>query len=79
MGERITVFDEAEGLDTAADIAAYMNAVLEENDSALLVHALGVVARASGLAELTEAERPDFDAVRRAFGSVGLRLHFEAA
>ena len=48
-------YDSAEHLRTPEHIAAYLDAVLEENDPALLAHALGVVARAKGMTEVAEA------------------------
>lgn len=50
----ITDFDAADYLRTEEDIAAYLNAVLEENDFGALAHALGVVARARGMAEVAK-------------------------
>lgn len=43
-------FDMAEHLKTEADIADYLNIVLEEGDGAELAHALGIIARAKGMA-----------------------------
>lgn len=48
-------FDMAEVLKTNEDIANYLTAVLEENDSAELSHALDVIARARGMTEVTRA------------------------
>jgi probable addiction module antidote protein len=55
MSEKIKVselpeFDMAEHIKTEEDIAAYLNIVLEEGDGAELAHALGVIARAKGMA-----------------------------
>ena len=47
-------FDIAEHLEDEADIAAYMNVVLEENDPALLASALGDIARARGMTQLAK-------------------------
>lgn len=46
MALKTTRWDSAEHLQTEEDIAAYLNAILEENDPALVPHALGVIARA---------------------------------
>lgn len=59
MQEKIKVselpeFDMAEHIKTEADIAAYLNLVLEEGDSDQVAHALGVIARAKGVAEISE-------------------------
>ena len=39
-------------LETAEDIVAYLEAVFEDGDPALIAHALGVVARARGMSAL---------------------------
>jgi probable addiction module antidote protein len=46
-------FDTADYLKSKEDIAAYLQAVAEENDPALLTHALGVVARARNMTKLS--------------------------
>ena len=45
-------WDSAEHLASNEDIVAYSDAVLAENDPALLTYALGGVARARGMTEL---------------------------
>jgi len=40
-------WDTAEQLDTPEEIAAYLEAALEEGDHAFISHALGIVARAT--------------------------------
>jgi probable addiction module antidote protein len=45
-------FDAANYLESDADIAAYLDTVLEENDPALLAAALGDIARAKGMSQL---------------------------
>lgn len=47
-----TPWDSAAYLRNDDEIAAYLNAVLEENDPALLTHALSVIARAKGMIQL---------------------------
>jgi probable addiction module antidote protein len=59
MTERITVselpdFDPAEYLRDKEDVAAYLTAILEENDPSLLAAALGDVARARGMTEIAK-------------------------
>ncbi len=55
--EAFARYDSAEHLKDEADIAAYMNAAMEEagDDPAFVMHALGVVARARGMTQLAEA------------------------
>ncbi len=46
----LTPYDTADYLDSPERIAAYLEAVLAEDDPALVAHALETVARACGLA-----------------------------
>jgi len=52
--EDIPDFDFARHLDSEEMIAAYLDAVLEDNDMELLVAALGHVARARGMTQVAE-------------------------
>ncbi|AMP04345.1 MULTISPECIES: addiction module antidote protein [Collimonas] len=51
---KLRQWDSAEHLQTAADIAAYVDACLEEagDDPAFIAHALGNVARAHGMSQV---------------------------
>ncbi len=56
MTKRIKVselseFDATEYLNNEADVAAYLTAVLEENDQALLAAAIGDIASARGMSQ----------------------------
>jgi probable addiction module antidote protein len=46
------VWDPAEHLVTEEDMAAYLEAALEEGDSALVAAALGDIARAKGMSQI---------------------------
>lgn len=54
MSEKFTGFDSADYLKTPEDMAAYLDACLEEggDDPAYIAHALGVIARAKGMTQL---------------------------
>lgn len=54
MAEKFTKYDTAEHLKTDADMAAYLDACLEEagDDPAYIAHALGIIARAKGMTQL---------------------------
>ena len=52
---KTTPWDSAVYLKTDADIAGYLEAVFEEGDPALVAHALGVIARAKGMAKIARA------------------------
>lgn len=83
-------WDSAEHLRSEEDIAAYLDAVLEEDDSALVTHALGVIARAKGMTQIAKetglgreslykalsAEgNPEFATVFKVIKALGLQLH----
>ena len=87
-------FDMAEYLGSEADIAAYLNIVLEEGDSPELAHALGVAAKARGMADVAEASgltrealykalrpgaQPRFDTIARVCTALGVKLTAVAA
>ena len=52
MDVKFSRFDTADYLRTEEDIAAYLDAVMEENDPVLIAAALGDVARARNLSAL---------------------------
>lgn len=85
-------FDPAEYLKDEEDMAAYLNVILEEGDSALLAAALGDIAKARGMTQLAKdtgltrealykALRPDakprFDTIIKVCQALGVRLHAE--
>lgn len=87
-------YDTVEYLRDDEDMAAYLDAVLEEGDPALITAALGDIARAKGMAELARetglgreslykalsAEgNPEFATVLKVVRALGLRLHARAA
>ncbi|MFN7573024.1 MAG: addiction module antidote protein [Betaproteobacteria bacterium] len=82
-------FDVVDYLRSERDIARYMEAVLAENDPALLAAALGDVARARGMAQVARAAgvsrehlyralsadgNPELTTVVKVLGALGLRL-----
>ena len=77
-------------LESDEDIAAYLDAALDEDDPALLAAALGDVARARGMTQiaretglgreslykaLSSNGNPEFGTVQKVVRSLGLRLH----
>jgi probable addiction module antidote protein len=87
-------FDPAEYIKDDEDMAAYLTAILEENDPALLAAALGDIARARGMSEIAKASgitrealykalRPDaqprFDTVSRVCAALGVKLVAQVA
>ena len=83
-------WNAAEHLETAEDMAAYLEAVLEEDDPQLFAAALGDIARAKGMTEIARKAglgreslykalapngNPEFATVLKVMRSLGLRLH----
>lgn len=64
-------FDTAEYLNGEADIAAYLEAVLAEDDPRLLAAALGDVARARGMTQLARDTGLSREALYRALSTEG--------
>jgi probable addiction module antidote protein len=91
---KLVPFDAARYLTDDAAIAEYINAILEEDDTDLLLMALGDVARARGMAQiaketglgreslykaLTPGAKPRFDTVLKVARALGVRLSAHAA
>lgn len=83
-------WDSAEHLRSEEDIAAYLDAVLEEDDPALVTHALGIIARAKGMSQIAKESglgreslykalssegNPEFATVLKVIKALGLQLH----
>ncbi len=64
-------WDSAAHLETDEDIANYLDAVLEENDPALVAYALGVITRAKGIQRLARQTGLDRETLCRAFSAEG--------
>ncbi len=86
-------YDSAEYLNTEEDIANYLEAVFEDGDPALIAHALGVVARAKGMAKvakkaglgreslykaLSKDGNPKIETVVKVMHALGLKLKVAA-
>jgi probable addiction module antidote protein len=92
--ETFSCYDTADYLETEEDIAAYLAACAEENDPALLVAALGDVARARNMTQLAEQTgmtrmglykalsgegNPSFATVAKVAHALGLKITLTAA
>ena len=90
---RTRPWDAAAWLETDADIAAYLDAVLDEDDPSLLAAALGDVARAKGMTRIARAAglgreslyktlslegNPEFATVQKVVRALGLRLRISS-
>jgi probable addiction module antidote protein len=86
------IWDAAEHLETDEDIAAYLDAALEEGDAALVVAVLGDIARARGMTQLAREAgvgreslykalsatgNPEFATVMKVVRALGLRLQVQ--
>src|SRR5213594_4100611 len=86
-------WDPAEHLATEEDMAAYLEAALEDGDPALVAAALGDIARAKGMTEiareaglgreslykaLSPGGNPEFATILKVVRALGLRLHATA-
>jgi probable addiction module antidote protein len=91
---RTKKWDAAEHLKNDADMAAYLEAALEESDPALVAAALGDIARAKGMGgiaretglgreslykALSAEGNPEFSTILKVVKALGLRLHATAA
>lgn len=88
-----TAFDSADYLNSAEEIAAYLDAYLEDATPEDLRTALATVARSHGVSDLArrsgvtragiykalgEDGNPSFETIRAILGAMGLRLTVEA-
>lgn len=86
---KITQFDASDYLVDDESIAEYLNAVLEENDSALLYAALGDIAKAKGMTQIAKdaglsreslykslsvEAKPRFETIQKVLGALGVSL-----
>lgn len=92
MAVSVSVWDASEYLETEEDIAAYLNAVIDEGDPALLQAALGDVAKARGMSSiardagvsreslyksLSAKGNPSFQTIAKVSSALGLKLSFK--
>jgi len=65
------VWDPAEHLVTEEDMAAYLEAALEEGDSALVAAALGDIARAKGMSQIARDAGLERESLYQALSAEG--------
>jgi probable addiction module antidote protein len=91
MAKTITTqWDPADHLKTEEDMAAYLEAALEEGDPGLITAALGDIARAKGMTQiardaglgreslykaLSPVGNPEFATILKVVAALGLQLH----
>ena len=64
-------WDSAQYLKTKEDIADYLEAVIEIGDPALLTHALGIIARSKGMAQIAKATGLGRESLYKALSAQG--------
>ena len=67
----VTVYDPAEDLGSDEAIAIFMAEALETNDVGYISHALGVVARAKGMAQIADQTGLSREQLYRSFSARG--------
>lgn len=88
-----TNWDASEYLETEEDMAAYLNAALEDGNTSVITAALGDIARAKGMTQLSKETgitrdglykalsptgNPSFDTVQKVVRAFGLKLDVAA-
>ena len=91
---RTQSWNAADHLNSEADIAAYLEAALEDGDAAVVAAALGDIARAKGMTEIARESglgreslykalsangNPELATVLRVIRALGLELHASSA
>ncbi|PYB77120.1 addiction module antidote protein [Rhizobium wuzhouense] len=71
MTEILTDYDPAEDLDTPEAISVFVNEALTTDDAAYIAHALGVVARAKGMAGIAREAGLSREQLYRTLSSEG--------
>lgn len=71
MAETLTAFDPAEDLTSDAAIATFMAQAFETNDAGYIAHALGVLARAKGMAQIASQTGLSREQLYRSFSQTG--------
>lgn len=71
VSEKLSSYDPVEDLSSDAAIASFMAQAFETNDSAYIAHALGVVARAKGMAQIATETGLSREQLYRSFSDSG--------
>lgn len=94
MKDELKKFDVVEFLEDEEDIQEYLNAAIEEDDTKYLFKALGNIARARNMSQLSKEVgmsregiykalsgdgNPSFQTVSKITKALGLKLHFTGA
>jgi probable addiction module antidote protein len=71
MTERLSTYDPAEDLGSDEAIAVFMAEAFQTNDAGYIAHALGVVARAKGMAQIAGQTGLSREQLYRSFSEKG--------
>lgn len=71
MTKKLTTYDPAEDLTSDEAIATFMAEAFETNDAGYIAHALGVVARAKGMAQIAGQTGLSREQLYRSFSGHG--------
>jgi probable addiction module antidote protein len=71
MAEKFTTYDPVEDLGSDQAIAIFMAEAFQTNDAAYISHALGVVARAKGMASIAKQTGLSREQLYRSFSQKG--------
>jgi probable addiction module antidote protein len=69
--EKLTTYDPAEDLSSDEAIAFFMGEAFQTNDAGYIAHALGVVARAKGMAQISVQTGLSREQLYRSFSANG--------
>ncbi len=87
--QELALFDVADYLKSDKDLAQYLNAVLEDGDPTLFVAAIGDIAKAKGMMEISKksgvtrealyralkiSSQPRFETVAKVIQALGMKL-----
>jgi len=90
MDNQLTSFDIAQYLDSPEAIAEYLSQVLEDGDSDEFLEAIGHIAKAKGMAQISKdtglgreslyktfsaGSKPRFETVMKVINTFGVKLH----
>jgi probable addiction module antidote protein len=71
MSKKLSSYDPAEDLTSEQAMAIFMNEAFETNDVSYIAHALGVVARAKGMAQIAVQTGLSREQLYRSFSGTG--------
>jgi probable addiction module antidote protein len=93
MKTKVSKFDVSEYLDSEEAIAAYLSAVIEENDEELFLSAMGDIAKAVGMTKIAKESglgreslykvfqpgaKPRFETILKVLNAMGVKMKFAA-